>query len=827
MRSYYVIPAIITFCFLPILILSQNGMQATFGTTINTLCNGNNCNYSGPSILINELMISPSSNDGSLSGPSGTNPGRGEWIELYNPNLCEPIDISCYFLGNSTEYSTNPFLGTTNRSGGFIIPQGTIVPAGGFCLLRGENAAAVPSNLLVQNGGNVVEIVVPGAVNGTGVCVASGETRLWFPNAGGWFAFYDSNGVPQDAVSWGNQAGIAGFPCIPTRAGCNASVTSLSSYNDIPANRKNRATSQDASNHLGNSIRRMPDGAAWSGTGTPTYATCNDVCIPPSSSTCDGTATINVTGGTAPYSYSWNDSQAQLTQTAVGLCAGTYTCTVTDGSGDTQSFQVEIVDFVPAVTMSVIDEICIDGGAVSLAGTPQPTGGANGVFTGAGVSGTTFNPAVAQAGPHTLTYTYTDENGCQNSATDNITVNPLPVVSITNVANPYCVEVQSANLQLSPSGGQLSGTGVSSNQFSPSAAGVGTYTLTYEYTDANGCENSTTASVQVTQAAPPTITAPAQLCVDANAVTIQVNPSGGQFQVNGSNASLSFLPLNYGVGVHTLSYSYSDANNCVGMTSETINVSELPVITLGLNSVYCYESGFVSVNPQPAGGTFTGDNVVGGGLNIMSVNPGTYNVHYEVTDAFGCYAEQAGTYTVSTPFNPGFEYEVDCFQQFTGAASPVNTNYKYNWNFGAFETNAPALFTNYFTEFGTYVLTLTITDQHGCMYDTVGIVDVPKGIVPSDFTVPNVITPNGDGVNDYLAMPVALDECFTYKILITNRWGNVVFEMDNQAAIFDGRNKNGNELTEGVYFYQVVSDDFDCNDPELKGFCSGFITIVR
>ncbi len=107
------------------------------------------------------------------------------------------------------------------------------------------------------------------------------------------------------------------------------------------------------------------------------------------------------------------------------------------------------------------------------------------------------------------------------------------------------------------------------------------------------------------------------------------------------------------------------------------------------------------------------------------------------------------------------------------------------------------------------------------------MVEIPKGVTPTDFTVPNVITPNGDGVNDYLAMPTKLDECFTYKILITNRWGNIVYEMDSQTSIFDGHNKNGSELTEGVYFYQVVSDDFDCNDPQFKGFCSGFITIVR
>lgn len=799
-------------CFLASHSHAQNTMQATFDTTINTICNGSDCNYEGPSILINELMISPTVNDGSISGSGGVSQGRGEWIELYNPNLCEPIDISCYYLGNNTN----------EGNGGFLIPPGTIVPPGGFCLIRGGNVAPVPSNLLYINGGNVVEIVVPYNITDPGVC--SSGNRLWFPNAGGWFAFYDASGVPQDAVSWINSAGAAGQPCVPTLTGCN-SVPSLNSYNNIPADRKNHITNSAVV--LGQSYRRIPDGGTWSGNGAPTYADCNAACIPTMSSTCNGVATINVTGGTPPYSYSWNDSEAQLTQTATGLCAGVYTCQVTDALGEVQAFQVEIVDFVPTVSMSIQEEVCIDGAAITPVGSPQASGSATGIFTGTGINGGNFVPSLAGAGQFTITYTYTDENGCQNTATDDITVNPLPVVTITNVESPYCVEIEIANLQLSPSGGQLTGTGVSSNQFHPSDAGVGSFNLTYEYTDANGCENSAAVTVDVLQAAEPTITAPGDLCVDDDAVTIQVNPTGGQLQVNGSNASLTFLPQTYGDGIHTLTYSYTDGNNCIGTTDEIINVHALPVIDMNLSAVYCHESGFAPVVPQPTGGTFTGDNVVSGGLNLTAVDPGTYSVHYEVTNEFGCYAESGASYIVTAPISPGFEYEVDCFQKFSGLASPANSNYQYNWDFGINASNGNALFSQYFEEHGNYPLTLTITDEYGCQYDTTGVVLIPIGVSPADFTVPNVITPNGDGINDYLAMPALLDECFTYRILIVNRWGNVVFEMHNQTSIFDGRDKNGNELTEGVYFYSVHSEDFDCNDPELKGFCSGFITIVR
>lgn len=76
------------------------------------------------------------------------------------------MDISCYYLGNNT----------SEGAGGFVIPPNTIIPPGGFCLIRGSRADAVPANLLVQNGGNVVEIVAPVNITDPGVC--AGGHRL-------------------------------------------------------------------------------------------------------------------------------------------------------------------------------------------------------------------------------------------------------------------------------------------------------------------------------------------------------------------------------------------------------------------------------------------------------------------------------------------------------------------------------------------------------------------------------------------------------------------------------------------------------------------------
>jgi gliding motility-associated-like protein len=799
---------------LSIILIGVSGfsqLSSTTSTELNTNCNGTDCNYSGPTILINELMISPSVNDGSISGSGG----NGEWIELYNPNLCETIDISCYYLGNDTP----------EGNGGFVIPPGTIVPPSGYCLIRGVNVPAVPSNLLVQNGGNVVEIVVPAALSDPGVCAAG--TRLWFPNAGGWFAFYDPSGNPQDAVSWISAANTGGTPCIPALSGCGTAAL-LPSYNDIPTDRKNYLNTA-ASLILGSSVRRFPDGGAWDTQAAPTYATCNGTCIPAGTSSCTGTATVNVSGGTPPYTYSWDDSQVQTTQTAVDLCAGTYNVTVTDNLGETAVFQVTIEDFIPTVSVDLPAELCVDANAVAVTMSPNAGAGQTGILSGNGISGSNFNPGSAGVGNHTINYYFEDEFGCSNAATDAIVVNPLPIVSISNNESPYCLSLTPADLILTPAGGQLTGTGVTNNQFIPAQAGIGTFTLTYTYQDANGCSNSTTINVQVTAPAPPTLTIPSDLCVDAATVTMIGSPAGGVFQIDGSPSTNQFNPLNEGSGSHTIDYVVTDGNGCIASATENLTVHNLPAIQLSVNDFYCYQTGFYALTPSPAGGTLTGDLVQGNGINVDDAFSGPHSVTYSYTDQFGCSNSVDANYEITKPFFPGYTYETDCFQgaYLRSFIFSQSQNVSYQWTVDGVDQEAGPGVSVTFPSPGNHSVQLTITDSHGCSYDSTGVIQIAEGAKIETLAVPNVITPNGDGVNDFLQMPSLLTDCFTYKIFIVNRWGNLVYELENPTDLFDGHNLNGAELDEGVYFYSIESEDFDCDEEKFKGFCYGNISISR
>ena len=139
--------------------------------------------------------------------------------------------------------------------------------------------------------------------------------------------------------------------------------------------------------------------------------------------------------------------------------------------------------------------ICVNATPVTLTGTP-----AGGTFSGPGIIGNVFDPALAgEGGPYVITYTFTNENGCTSSDIQGVTVNPLPAVSFSGLAASYCSQAQPVNLVGSPAGGTFSGPGISGNTFNPSVAGEGgPYTITYSYTDPNGCSNSYSANVTVT-----------------------------------------------------------------------------------------------------------------------------------------------------------------------------------------------------------------------------------------------------------------------------------------------------------------------------------------
>lgn len=272
--------------------------------------------------------------------------------------------------------------------------------------------------------------------------------------------------------------------------------------------------------------------AAWGAnqticTGTTASLPVNFTGVPPFTFTYKNVTTnqnTTITTSSNPY-------QLQLSPTATtnyslvsmndAACSGTASGTASVSVVNPQS--VALLPFTP---------VCIDAGLRTLSGG-SPAGG---VWSGNGVSGNTFDPSV---GTQTITYTVTFAPGCTGNASQVYTVNPLPNVvlnslgSVCNTAAPFTLTGGT------PAGGTYSGTGVASNIFNPSTAGLGTKIITYTYTSTAGCTESDTALITV-------IT-----CVNCNnPATVNAGPD--KFGCNGSSVSMAG---SFGGGANTASWS--------------------------------------------------------------------------------------------------------------------------------------------------------------------------------------------------------------------------------------------------------------------------------
>jgi len=229
-------------------------------------------------------------------------------------------------------------------------------------------------------------------------------------------------------------------------------------------------------------------------------------------------------------SYNWSPN-TYISSTTVGNpvlnppVSTTYYVSTTDACNNVQADSVRVtVNPLPTVSLTLpFIQKCQGEAALTLTGgTP-----AGGTYSGVAVSNGQFNPANAALGPQMIYYAYTNANGCTNSDSNGILINSPVSVSL-NAFNSVCADIPAFALTGgSPSGGSYSGPGVSNGNFNPATAGVGSHTITYTYTDGNGCTGSATRTIAVSSIPSATIGNPAStvLCAgnSINLTTAAVN----------------------------------------------------------------------------------------------------------------------------------------------------------------------------------------------------------------------------------------------------------------------------------------------------------------
>ncbi|HRO76600.1 MAG TPA: gliding motility-associated C-terminal domain-containing protein, partial [Crocinitomicaceae bacterium] len=564
--------------------------------------------------------------------------------------------------------------------------------------------------------------------------------------------------------------------------------------------------------------------------------------IPCGSSTNTYTATA-VAGVTYTWSYSGTGT--------ITSGQGTNTITLDATSGGTLAVAISnVCGNGTQTTYTVAQQASPNNPSVISGNNNLPCNGGSGTYSVTNVSGITYTWSYSGTGTITSgqgtnsitldatsggTLTVTPSNACGNGTPQTI--------SISLGTTPINLQPIQGNT-LIPCGGAsgtysvINETGItytwSYSGQGTITSGQGTSTITLDATTggvltvatANDCGNGPSETLTIMlDVANQTVdfNLPNNLCINGNTVTLAGTPAGGQFTMNGNTIS-EINPTALAVGSYTVKYTVND-NGCLLTADKTVQINGLPQLSSDLAPEYCHGTPSVAIHFQPNGGTATGDYLTGTTLNLTNATSGAHTVTYSYTDANGCSATMTQNYTVGTELNTTISYEESCMNVVTFAVS--DENYQYNWNFYAFGTSTEKKPQVQFGSVGTHPIAVTITDSKNCSKVIQQDVIVSGTTVNTTLNIPNVITVNNDGVNDFFELDASLFDCLDLTITIVNRWGNPIFELDKDNLKFEGKTTKGKEITEGVYFYSVDSEKLGCKNGVGTNNCNGFITIIK
>lgn len=427
----------------------------------------------------------------------------------------------------------------------------------------------------------------------------------------------------------------------------------------------------------------------------------------------DGTASANPMGGTGTYMYLWNTNET--TQTITGLAAGTYSVTVTDENGCTQSGSGTVNNFDCSgfsATASTVNVTC-NGGSDGSA-TATPAGGTT-PYVYAWSDGQTMQTAIdLSAGNYMVTVT--EDAGCQQVLMVTIT-EPLAVsISANTVNDPSCNGGVDGSITVSASGGNGGFTYLWSNSGMGemiSNLAAGSYTVTA--TDMSNCTGTLTVNLEN----PPLLVLNSLLiqntiCNGDSTGLATVGASGGTPNYSYEWPDGQTGPTHANLPAGDFSVTATDANGCMDTLTVTITEPD----TLFVNIISTNETavgandGTATATPSGGAGGYiyiwgTGDTT----STITNYPPGTYCV--TVTDNNGC--EVVGCATINAFACAGVSTTtsgsgVSCFGGNDGTASVTPSGFadpvSYLWSNDSTTASITGLHA------GTY--TVTVSDVDGC-----------------------------------------------------------------------------------------------------------------
>ncbi len=441
----------------------------------------------------------------------------------------------------------------------------------------------------------------------------------------------------------------------------------------------------------------------------------------------NGGITLNVTGGTTPYSYNW--SNGATTQNIINLSAGFYSVTVTDAKGCVTNVNAITVTQPAAPLASsaaVIHVACFGNTTGNI--TLTVTGGTTPYAYAWNNGATTQNLANIASGTYTVTVT--DAKGCtvaQSAVQVNQPAAPLGG-SASSTNNVSCFGGTNGAINTTVTGGTSPYTYIWSNGATTqniTGISAGTYSVTV--TDAHNCiKNITAITISQPAAALTTSVSTGQnvACNGGGNGSINLTVTGGTtpYTYNWSNGATTQDIT--GLYAGTYGVSVTDANGCTASATGTVSqpAGALATSISASQNVLCFGGTNGSVTLSATGGTSPYTYAWSNGAitqNLSNLSAGNYSV--TVTDANGCLSQSS--VVISQPSGAlnatvSASQNVLCHNQATGSIDVTVTGgtapFTYVWSNGAT--------TQDLSNIGAGTYSVTVTDANECLYNLSGVV---------------------------------------------------------------------------------------------------------
>ncbi len=461
----------------------------------------------------------------------------------------------------------------------------------------------------------------------------------------------------------------------------------------------------------------------------------------------NGTARLVVSGGTAPYSYAWNDPAGQLGVQAVFLRAGNYTVTITDLNNCLLTSPLSITQpDALSVSFTTSNPLCAGGNTGTATAIP---GGGTGNYTFLWQNGTA-TAGISNVPEGTYQLTITDSNGCTLPSQVALTA-PAPLILSVAQSRRGCFGINDNQALSNASGGVTPYTfawsnGQTSNPAINLAPGLHSVTLT----DNNGCTTTQSLTLSDLDSIRVNIISERPSCNGladgALGVNILLGGAGGpvsSYQFQWSNNATGPIISNLRGGI-LYRLTITDAQGCTGRAQKFLEEPSLITFDITKSNVRCFgmADGTATVtNVQGDNPAYTYLWSPGTGSQISAtataLQAGRHTV--TVTDANGC--SVSGEVTLSQPDDIILQLSTTankCFGDAIGsatiAASGGTPAYAFEWPGNRIGTSITGL------SAGVYVA--TVTDAQGCIKTLEAIINQPE-ILQAELDITDVACHNG------------------------------------------------------------------------------------